>query len=608
MSQHQLEEEAAQVQPEEPETAAIYVRVSSTGQLGRDGDEDGYSIPAQVKACEREARDRSAAVAKVYIERAESAKSDDRPVLQQMMAELPELGVKYLIVHKVDRMARNRLDDATLYQRLVAMGIKLVSASENIDDTPAGQLMHGMLATFAEYYSNNLATEIKKGLRQKHESGGTPFRPPIGYLSHRELIAGRDIRSVVLDPERAPLIRLAFELYATGQWTLHGLAGHLEEQGLRYRATRRLPERALAHNRIHDLLRNPYYKGIVVWDGRRYPGRHERLVRPETFDQVQILLAAARIGGDRPQIHEHYLRSTVVCEHCQGRLLYGRHRSRSGLYYEYFSCTNRAARRRRNMKCPSGHYPVEQVEREIEHLYANLRIPADVQDEIRRELRDELTDRTALIRAEADRHERTLKRIEGKQEKLIQLYYKDLVSEDALEREQDKLKTERRAAERLRTSANVQTEDVEQALEQALRRVRDPHRVYLDATPLERRVLNKAIFQRIEVGDAGQLTDVTTTRVYQALAAWQPDLGQPKACQRPTKGLDGPCPPYVRPSSAPVHHRHQSRTGPVPEGAGPSTLRAGARRRDARWPAKADASRRHRAAGGRPHTRMVKRA
>jgi len=140
-------------------TAAIYARVSSTGQLGRDGDEDGYSLPAQVDACKREAISRNTRMVKVYLERAESARSDDRPVLQQMLRELPALGVKYLIVHKVDRLARNRLDDATLYQRLVGMGITLVSATENIDETPAGRLMHGMLASFAEYYSNNLATE-----------------------------------------------------------------------------------------------------------------------------------------------------------------------------------------------------------------------------------------------------------------------------------------------------------------------------------------------------------------------------------------------------------------------------------------------------------------
>ncbi|HYM55644.1 MAG TPA: recombinase family protein, partial [Solirubrobacteraceae bacterium] len=130
------------------EVAAIYARVSSTGQLGRgdDDDGDGYSIPAQVKACEREAEARGARVIQPYIERAESARSDDRPVLQKMLKELPALGVKYLIVHKVDRLARNRLDDAQLYERLVGMGILLVSATENIDETPAGRLMHRMLA------------------------------------------------------------------------------------------------------------------------------------------------------------------------------------------------------------------------------------------------------------------------------------------------------------------------------------------------------------------------------------------------------------------------------------------------------------------------------
>jgi DNA invertase Pin-like site-specific DNA recombinase len=165
MSQNQTRADQADNDAELQEVAAIYARVSSSGQLGRGDDEDGdgYSIPAQVKACEREAEARGATVIKAYIERAESARSDDRPVLQQMMRELPVLGVRYLIVHKVDRLARNRLDDAQLYERLVGMNIRLVSASENIDETPAGRLMHGMLATFAEYYSNNLASEIKKG-------------------------------------------------------------------------------------------------------------------------------------------------------------------------------------------------------------------------------------------------------------------------------------------------------------------------------------------------------------------------------------------------------------------------------------------------------------
>src|SRR3954469_2156019 len=302
--------------------AALYVRVSSTGQLGRDGDEDGYSIPAQVQACKRKAADLGATVARAYIERAESARSDARPVLQQMLAELPALGVKYLIVHKVDRLARNRLDDATLYERLMGMGITLVSAAENIDATPAGRLMHGMLATFAEYYSNNLATEIKKGLTQKHLSGGTPFKPPLGYRAKRELVGNQDVRSVELDPERADLVRLAFELYATGDWPLHRLAAHLEELGLRSRPTPKRPAMPLRMTSVHKLLTNPYYHGVVEYQGRRVIGRHEPLVSRELFDTVQAQLAARAVAGDRPSKHKHYLRGSLYCAECGGRLLF----------------------------------------------------------------------------------------------------------------------------------------------------------------------------------------------------------------------------------------------------------------------------------------------
>ena len=521
------------------------MRVSSTGQLGRDGDEDGYSIPAQLAATKRKAAELGAPVAKAYVERAESARTDDRPVLQQMLKELPALGVKYLIVHKVDRLARNRLDDAMLYQRLVGMGVTFVSASENIDETPAGRLMHGMLATFAEYYSNNLSSEIRKGQRQKHENGGTPFRAPLGYLSKRELIAGQDIRSVIVDPERAPLVKLAFELYATGLWTLRQLATHLEECGLRSRGTRRYPERPLGINRVHALLRNPYYMGIVVWEGRRHVGRHEPLVSQDTFDQVQALLAAARVNGDRPQVHEHYLRGTVVCAECRGRLLYGRHKGRSS-HYEYFSCINRAVRRRQ-VKCSTGHYAVDIVEEEVEQLYSTLRIRAAVQDQIRREIGHELRDRTALIEREAERHDRLLKRIEAKQEKLVQLYYKDLITEDVFAREQSKLKAERQAANRLRSTAAAQLEDIEAALELALSRVDHPDEAYRTGTDLERRLMNLAIFARIEIGSEGDVTETTLTPVYTALRAWKPGLGAPAHGPRSHSAA-------VQPSSASVHY------------------------------------------------------
>lgn len=562
MAQHQDESHQVPTGPELPEKAAVYARVSSTGQLGRDGDEDGYSLPAQVEACKKEAISRGAEMAKVYMERAESARSDDRPVLQQMLRELPALGVKYLIVHKVDRLARNRLDDATLYQRIVGMGITLVSASENIDETPAGRLMHGMLASFAEYFSNNLATEIMKGLNRKHEQGGTPFKPPIGYESKRTLVGKQDIRTVIVDEQRAPLVKLAFMLYATGEWSTLRLAAHLEEQGLRSRGTSRYPERPLGANRINALLRNPYYMGIVAWNGQRYPGKHERLVDEDTFDNVQALLSVANIKGERPQKHEHYLRGSVVCDECLGRLLYGLHRGRSGRQYEYFCCNNRTVRRRK-IQCSSGHYSVPTVEEKVQELYRTLRLAPKVQQQIRAELRQELTDRAGLIQREAERHERALKAIEAKQEKLVQLFYKDLVTEDVFAAQQDKLKSERRAAKRLQTTATAQLDDIQGALDLALSRVEKPYEVYRDGTELERRIMNRAIFQRIEIGTDGEITGTTLTPVYDALSAWQPCLGRPQAAQEGAQAEDGPCSPYVRLPTASFHWRKCLRWRPI---------------------------------------------
>jgi Resolvase, N terminal domain len=107
-----------------------------------------------------------------------------------------ERDLDYVIVHKVDRLARNRYVDATITYALHRAGVELISVTENIDDTPFGRFMHAISAANAEFYSANLAAEAKKGLIQKAKAGGTPTRAPIGYLNVRKLIDGREVRTV----------------------------------------------------------------------------------------------------------------------------------------------------------------------------------------------------------------------------------------------------------------------------------------------------------------------------------------------------------------------------------------------------------------------------
>lgn len=533
------------VAPPTTDLAAVYARVSSSGQMGRDGDADGdgYSIPAQVSGCQRKATELEAVTPErlVFIERAESARSDDRPVLQRMLRELEGSGARYLIVHKVDRLARNRLDDAVLYQRLVGMGITLVSASENIDATPAGRLMHGMLATFAEYYSNNLASEIKKGLLQKHLAGGTPFKPPIGYMPKRELIGGQDIRSVEVDPERAPLVQTAFDLYATGDWSLHGLATHLELHGLRSRPTPKRGPAPLRMTSIQKMLTNVYYVGIVEYAGRRVIGRHEPLVDRDTFDRVQAQLAARAKAGDRASKYTHYLKGTLTCAGCGGRLVYGRHTGNGGTY-EYFCCINRKSRAP-GLTCPSRHYPVELVERAVEEHYRRVRLTREKQEAIRADMQADADERLGVIRRDVDRHTRTIQILEDNQERLVQLSYKGLVSDEVLAREQKRLDAEQKQARDLLGKAQVHATDVEAALAEVLARTTTPHGTYVASTPLNRRILNQTFFKRILVGEDSEVLGATLTPAYAAVAAgWQPTFGQParKSGQRAGRGPEEP--------------------------------------------------------------------
>jgi site-specific DNA recombinase len=222
-----------------PKRAVLYLRVSTEEQADTDYNVEGYSLPAQREACLRLADQLGAIVVNdgEYVDRGESAKSAKRPELQRMLKRLQEQGdVDYVIVHKVDRLARNRKDDVEIDLVIRSSGARLVSASENIDDTPHGKLIRNIMADFAQYYSDNLATEAKKGARQKAKFGGTPYKPPIGYLTARERIEGREIRIVITDPERAPLIRWAFTAYATGDYTMQEITRRAGRAGAALRA------------------------------------------------------------------------------------------------------------------------------------------------------------------------------------------------------------------------------------------------------------------------------------------------------------------------------------------------------------------------------------
>lgn len=298
--------------PNRPLRAVLYLRVSTAEQAATDYDEDGYSLHAQRDACRRAADRLNAEVVDEYVDRGKSARSADRPQLQLMLRRLrDQRDVDYVIVHKVDRLARSRADDVQIVLAMRQAGATLVSATENIDETPSGTLLHAIMAAVAEFYSGNLAQEAKKGMLKKAEFGGTPGNSPVGYQNTRDRIDGKDIGVVTVDEQRAGHIRWAFKTFALGQHTLRQLAEDLNARGFTMPATARLAERPVSIQQLHKILHNRYYLGRVIFSGVEYPGRHEPLIDESTFQVVQALLASRNLAGDKPQMRPHPLKGTI---------------------------------------------------------------------------------------------------------------------------------------------------------------------------------------------------------------------------------------------------------------------------------------------------------
>ena len=482
-----------------PKRAVSYIRVSTREQAQRGGSEEGFSLPAQREANKRKAQSMGALVVKEFADRGESARSANRPELQKMLAYLKEDGgIDYVIVHKLDRLARNRADDVEINRAFEEAGVRLVSTSENIDQTPGGMLLHGIMSSIAEFYSRNLANEVIKGMGEKARNGGTLGKAPLGYVNVRGRDEhGREVRTVELDEERAPLVRLAFTEYATGNWTARQLAEHLNNRGLTIPPTARKPTNPVSVRLLQTLLRNPYYKGVISFQGVEYAGAHEPLVDAATWQTVQDILTA-HANGERQRMHNHHLKSTIVCGLCGARLLVQHATSRTSNTYHYFVC----ARRHRVHDCTFKAVLIDEVEARVAELYQQIRLSSDDRREIERYLRMEFEHIQANRQQDIQRLTTRQQQLEDHRYKLLEAHYEGAIPLDLLKNEQDQLTSSILAIQRELDGYTADAALVEQHLTQALDLLEDCQRLYLAAPDRLKKLLNQVFFERILVNPA----------------------------------------------------------------------------------------------------------
>lgn len=490
-----------------PKFAVSYLRVSTRGQAERGGGADeGFSIPAQREANKRKALSMGAIVGKEFVDRGASAKSADRPELQKMLEYVKENAdrVDYVIVHKVDRLARNRGDDIDIMRTLRECGVQLVSASESIDDTPAGMLLHGIMSSIAEFYSQNLANEVKKGMGEKVKSGGTPTRAPLGYLNIRRMDdKGREERTVVLDEERAPLIKLAFEEYATGNWTVNDLAEHLAACGLTTRATPRIPSVPVDKRVLNTVLVNPYYKGVVTYKGVEYAGNHPALVATDVWQQVQDVLAS-HVNGERTREHPHFLKGSLYCRQCGSRMIVTYAKARSGVRYPYFICAGRHSKREKD--CKQKAVLIDEVERQVEQIYDRYSLSPELRKYLEKYLQTNIKAEQEKYEAELGGLRREKDKLERKRKKLLEAHYNDAIPLDLMKSEQQKIAKQLLAIEHQMKIYGQIFAGVSESISKALELIEDCGLTYRLVDDRYKKMLNQAIFSKLWVGEDGNVT------------------------------------------------------------------------------------------------------
>lgn len=317
-----------------------YCRFSSEAQR------DGYSIEAQVRAITEWAAREGHTIKKFYIDEARSGTNDNREDFQNMVADAASGTFRAVVVHKLDRFARDRYDSAVYRHKLKTHGVRVISVLEPLDDSPESVMMEAVLEGMAEYYSRNLSREVRKGkkevaLKAQHNGGPVPY----GYRVDEQM------RYVPI-PEEAAVIREIFSRLDGGS-SYADVTRWAISQGLRTRRGSYFNEAFIAHMTTNTMLVGRFSYGLRSKVGQEpiiIEDAIEPIVDADVFWRVHNA-TLARKRGPRPRVKEddYILTGYLFCAHC-GSHLFGfkskkEYKSRNGADRLYEARFYRCARK-----------------------------------------------------------------------------------------------------------------------------------------------------------------------------------------------------------------------------------------------------------------------
>ncbi|MBR2526511.1 recombinase family protein [bacterium] len=300
----------------------IYSRVSSDEQR-----QEGYSLDYQLKQLKTYCSENNLHIVQHFWE-SYTAKKTGRPEFNKMIEFVKKKKIKNLVFLKNDRASRNPVDSALLSYmaehesyniHLIENRLVLCSQSK-----PQDFLIFEIENGFANLYSRNLSNEVSSKMREKAEQGYYPSHAMAGYKTQR--INKRSY--LVIDEQKAPFIKMCFDLYATGQYSFRSLAAEMRNRGFIV-----AKKTKLNRSTIEKIIKNPVYMGEFNWNGKRYKGKHEPIISKELFYICQKIVNDNNNNNKKTNTKKQFLFSGLIkCSHC-GCQLVGEIKKNKYIYY-----------------------------------------------------------------------------------------------------------------------------------------------------------------------------------------------------------------------------------------------------------------------------------
>lgn len=463
--------------------AALYARVSSEEQV------EGYSIDAQKRAFQAFAEGKRWDVYREYVDEGKSARTDNiskRPAFKEMITDALAGKFDVVVVHKLDRFARNLRITLEYFDKLSKAGISFVSINENMDfSTPWGRLALTMLGGLAQFYSDNLSQETKKGWQERKEQGLYCGALPFGAIKGEDGIPVPDMqeRDIIVDGQGSMLhnyegLKMAFELADQGK-SDKAVAIALNASG--YRTTGTHGSRPFSKDTVRGMLKNRFYIGCIdKGNGQLIKAQHQPFISDELWSQAQESRERnRRAPTNRPSnATVSSLTGITHCWYCKGRIHVGT--SKNGK--RRMMCYSRS----KGWSCPQKSTLLEVYEYQIEQYLETFYIPDDYQAKI--------LEAHGKLRAAYTDAQKVKARINGRLDRLKKLFsWGDITEENYLSEKHRLLKE---------LQALTLPDEPSRVLERLSEFLRNVTKAWKEANQEQRNSLARQLFEEIWVKDS----------------------------------------------------------------------------------------------------------